>query len=90
MSAIHETFEYHLTPRGWVDGTAQLDLGNEEVVSPPEDRVATFEEDRYVGDVHSQIKVTWEQTWRAQDVDLEPLYAKFGRYPEGVAACFRK
>lgn len=84
MSASHETFEYHLTPHGWVEGTEHLDGGGAIERPVPEDRVASFVEEQHMGSVYSKLSVTWHQTWPEGKVDLTALYKKFGEHPKDV------
>jgi hypothetical protein len=90
MSASHESFEWHLTPEGWVAGSEFLDFGGRQLRATPEDRVATFVLDEHQGHALDPIRCTWSPQWIAPDTKLEPLYAKFGVHPAHVAQSLEK
>jgi hypothetical protein len=86
MSASNEWDEWHLTPEGWIQGSEKVDFAGVTERPTPEARIATFRHCSYMGSIHSKVQITWDEQWRREGVDLEPLYAKFGKYPKSVDA----
>lgn len=81
MSLSNEYFDWHLTPRGWVEGTSGYDFGPV-LVKPPSDRVLTVRHHDETPVVYRRIQ--WvEEIWRSDDERLvEKLVAQHGRVPE--------
>lgn len=90
MSASHETFEWHLTPDGWVAGSEFLDFGGKTIRSSPQNRIATFVLEEHQGHALDEMQSTWAQTWVQPDTDIDSLYEKFGMHPDYVANSLRK
>ncbi|MBM0106493.1 hypothetical protein JM946_17325 [Steroidobacter sp. S1-65] len=90
MSASHESFEWHLTPAGGVEGSEFLDFGGNVLRPTPEDRVATFVLDEHQCHALEKIQCTWSQTWIKADSNLAPLYEKYGMHPAHVAQSLEK
>lgn len=80
MSASNEWDEWHLTPKGWVEGTEKMDHATKEV-SPPANRVATFRFTAYLASAYSRMSYTWDETWRAAEAPVDALLKQFGKYP---------
>lgn len=85
MSASHESFEWHLTPEGWVAGSGFLDFGRKTIRSSPQNRVATFVLEEHQGHALAEMQSTWTQAWVQPGTDLDSLYEKFGMHPGYVA-----
>ncbi len=85
MSFSKERQEYHLTPRGWIEGTFDGGLlggGLKEVV-PPDDRVLTVECYDEMSSSFSQPHFYDRVSWTSEDTDkVESLKKKFGSRPD--------
>lgn len=80
MSASNEWEEWHLTPQGWMAGTAKTDFNRTDVI-PPENRVATFCYTEHLSSAFSKMESTWEKAWGTNDAEIEELLEKFGKFP---------
>ena len=85
MSLSKEWTERHLTPRGWEEGSTQIDFGGIKEKTPPPDRVLTF---RFTEERSSRFSKPdkWnEETWRSADSEaINELLTKFGPAPESL------
>lgn len=85
MALSKESQDYHLTPRGWVEGTFQGDaLGGSKVTDPPDDRVLTVRcydalASAYQKDSYFYGRVVWESD---DSERIEALQTKFGEHPD--------
>jgi hypothetical protein len=70
MADDHYQTEYHLTPSGWVIGTARFfgHVQGKELPRPP-DCVATFEHEIYQRSRWSGEERRWKRIWKAGHVD---------------------
>jgi hypothetical protein len=84
MSLSNDSWEWHLTPTGWVLGTERLDQFVE-YREIPEDRVLSGRFEETLEDAFSELKLTWEVIWAHTNVDPGPLLAKFGHKPRHIA-----
>lgn len=84
MSLTNDSWEWHLTPTGWVLGTERLDQFVEQRPTP-EDRVLSGRFEEKLEDAFSQLKLTWEVIWQDSDADVARLLEKFGEKPRHVA-----
>ncbi len=84
MSLTNDSWEWHLTPTGWVLGTEKLDQFVEER-EIPEDRVMSGRFEEKLEDAFSELQLTWEITWRNAEINPQPLLTKFGEKPRHVA-----
>jgi len=84
MSLTNDSWEWHLTPTGWVLGTERLDQFVEQRPTP-EDRVLSGRFEEKLEDAFSQLKLTWEVIWQDADADAAYLLEKFGEKPRHVA-----
>ena len=84
MSASHEWTEYHLTPRGWEQGSYQRDFAKRQDEPPPADRVLTKIYGERLSSMFSKKPELYEnETWRGTDADaIARLQRKFGTCPE--------
>ena len=83
MSASHEWTEWHLTRRGWEQGSSLIDFGAVQKKPPPDDRVATYTHDQYMGSIYSQLQKSTRRTWICDDQELvKRLTHKFGNCPD--------
>ena len=55
MSASHEWTEYHLTPRGWEQGSWKIDFGDVHKKDPPPNRFLTCVYHERLSSVFSQM-----------------------------------
>ncbi|WP_446744288.1 hypothetical protein [Silvibacterium acidisoli] len=82
MSASYEYQDYHLTPRGWENGSHREDGTGKTNVEPPPDRVMTtrWEETWNIGakDIKKRLDVTWKSDNKEA---IESLIAQFGDSP---------
>lgn len=84
MSLSSESFEYHLTPRGWVEGSEKLDFGVETPRETPQDRVLTLIRFEKIACFSCEMEVTEKELWRSDDQGLvRVLTRKFGPAPSG-------
>jgi hypothetical protein len=66
MAASNEHFTFHLTPRGWVEGSAEQPI--------PDDRVMTV--------TFSELDRSGHVEWRHHDEEMtKELIKKFGKVP---------
>ncbi len=84
MALTNDSWEWHLTPTGWVLGTERLDqfIEQREV---PTDRVLSGRFQETLEDAFSELQLTWEVFWRHDAIDPQPLLNKFGEKPRHVA-----
>ena len=84
MSLSKECQEYHLTPRGWVEGSFRGDvLGGTKEVAPPKDRVLTILCYDERTSIHSEPFFYDHVDWEAGDKDIiSQLQKKFGKRPD--------
>lgn len=84
MSISKERQDYHLTPRGWIEGSFKGDAfgGATEVPIPP-DRVLTIACYDELPAPHSKSKFYDRVVWEAEDKNLiEQLKKKWGERPD--------
>ena len=87
MSLSNEWFEYHLTRKGWVEGSEQLDLAGLREASVPEDRALTIRFCDRTASAFSKPERWRKVVWRSKDTELiESLTSKHGEIPEGFNA----
>lgn len=79
MSASNECFTWHLTPRGWEEGTEKLDFGTTERPVPA-DTVLTLEFHERMSSIYSPPERWIEVDVRNQQ-EAEDLKRKFGSIP---------
>lgn len=84
MPLSNDSWDWHLTPTGWVLGTERLDQFVERR-NTPEDRVLSGRFEETLEDACSELKLTWEVIWTNPGVDLANLLAKFGEKPRHIA-----
>lgn len=83
MSASNEYFTWHLTPRGWEEGTEKLDSGT--TTRPvPADTVLTLEFHERLSSVYSSFE-RWIETDFKNPKEAEVLKQKFGTRPREMA-----
>jgi hypothetical protein len=81
MSASNEWTEWHITPRGWEEGTCKTDTALNEV-TPPEDRVLTMKYCEFLSSRFSKADIGAEELWRGSDSSTtQSLLAQFGPCP---------
>lgn len=83
MAASIEWQEWHLTARGWVRGSYQLDFQKAQIVVPPEDRTLSV---RYTEEISHPFRPMRKRTqvlWRISDETLvRELLGQHGGCPE--------
>jgi len=80
MAASNEWFEYHLTKKGWVSGSAKLDSGLEEV-KPPKNRILTRRYSEYLAATYAPFKTWCNDMWEIDDKEKVNKYLKKYPYP---------
>ncbi len=83
MSLSKECYTYHLTPRGWVEGTFEADtLGSSRIKGTPKDRVLTiccYDEQT---SLHSKSFFYDKTVWESDDPNMvKKLTKKYGKKP---------
>lgn len=82
MVLSRERFDYHLTDRGWVEGTEQLDFGAGEEKPIPKNRVLTVCVHEEIPSIGAKEQRWCTVVWRDKDRSrLKKLLRKFGRHP---------
>jgi hypothetical protein len=82
MSLSSEWFYYHLTPRGWVEGTEQLDFGAGVERPVPDDRVMTVVFHESLSSIFSQPARSAYVEWRhSASRSIKRLQERFGAPP---------
>lgn len=81
MSASNEWTEWHLTPRGWEEGTCKTDTALNEV-TPPRDRFLTMKYQEFLSSTYSKADIGTKEIWRSSDgLAIENLLRQFGPCP---------
>jgi hypothetical protein len=63
---------YHLTPRGWVDGSVEsMWTDTNHSVEPPADRVETWEHKLYQASGYSREENSWQMVWSDSTTSAE-------------------
>lgn len=85
IAASNEWIEYHLTPRGWEEGSRKDDGQPIKERPIPPDRVKSAKDIEYqahgLADVEQSIEITFRSDDRAQ---VQALTEKFGSFAEYV------
>lgn len=85
MSLSDEWTEWHLTPRGWEEGSTQIDFGNRTNRPRPNDAVLSVKYREIVASMYSKCERTRHETWRSRDpTTVDALLAKYGECPESL------
>jgi hypothetical protein len=69
MSLSNEWHEYHLTPRGWEEGSEKLDFAGEKPRLIPPDRVLTLRFSDYQSCSFAKPDLSCKVVWRSKDED---------------------
>jgi len=80
MALSNEWFEYHLTKKGWILGSAKLDSGLEEV-KPPKNRILTRVYSEFLATRYSGFETSCSETWRIDNKKKVKKYLKKYPYP---------
>lgn len=78
MSYDSYTQEIHLTPRGWIEGTASY---NKEPVSRPSDAVETWRKKVEQSSGYTTEDIQWDLVWESETVGTEELAALHAKFP---------
>ena len=85
MSASNEWTEWHLTPRGWEEGTGKRDFGHHTEGMTPPDRILTCRYTEYLGSMGAEWERSTTEMWRSSDsAAVAELLKKYGPCPERV------
>ena len=84
MSLSKESQEYHLTPRGWIEGSFRGDvLGSSKDVGIPKDRVLTIACYDELPSVYSKPYFYDQVVWESEDKQaINHLKKKYGDKPD--------
>lgn len=89
MSASNEWFEYHLTPRGWFEGSDKLDFSGFTERQAPKDTFLTVCFSENVSFLHSALDLVCKVVWRSQDRSkIAELIKVFGKEPHPNSRAF--
>lgn len=85
MAIRKEWTEWHLTPRGWEQGSTRREGRGNEWRDEPADRLLSYQHIEIHGSAGQppaiQTKITTEETWRTKDpAALQRLEAALGQY----------
>lgn len=81
MSVSNEWTEWHLTLRGWEEGSTKTDAALKES-APPEDRVLIMKYHEYLSSRFSKADVGTKEVWSSSDtLSVTTLLAHFGKCP---------
>ena len=84
MPLSYEWTDYHLTERGWEEGSLKADGEGVTHIDPPEDRVLTIRKHERQGSPYGRMEVWSESVWESDDKDrVKKLVARFGSGPPG-------
>jgi hypothetical protein len=89
MAIRKEWTEWHLTPRGWEQGSTRREGRGNEWRDEPADRLLSYQHSEIHGSAGqpstSQPKINTEETWRTKDPaalkQLEAALARYGAAP---------
>jgi hypothetical protein len=82
MAASNEWTEWHLTPRGWEEGSSRLDSVGITHVEPPPDRVLTCQYQELLSSPYAGWEVNVTEEWRSGDEALiQQLLSQYGQCP---------
>jgi hypothetical protein len=85
MSASYEWTEWHLSPRGWEQGSCKIDFGDVHKKEPPHDRVRSCVYHETLSSVFSQMSRYVDETWRSNDeAKVNELLEEFGECPNSL------
>ena len=79
MSASNEYWTWHLTPKGWVEGTEKLDSGTTKR-PVPDDTVLTLEYHEYYASIHSSPD-RWIKSEVKNQAEADALKKEHGATP---------
>jgi hypothetical protein len=89
VSASNEYFDYHLTPRGWVDGDESKDFVGETKRSVPSDRELTVRFSERMSSVYSDMERNLRVIWHSGNrEEVSRLISNFGYPPHPYADKF--
>jgi len=83
MSADKSSQEWHLTIKGWTEGTYRIygDVQKPGIVEPPIDRVETLVREMYQSSGYSKEDITWKRLWKSPNCTEEYLLKLKTKYP---------
>jgi hypothetical protein len=85
MSLSHEWTDWHLTPRGWEEGSTEVDFGHVTEKEPPPDRVLTVRFTEKLTSPYSKMHTWHDEKWRSDDANaVKTLLDKFGPPPDSL------
>ena len=83
MSASNESWTWHLTPRGWEEGTEKLDSGTTKRPVPP-DTVLTLDYHERYSSIYSAPE-RWIETEIINQTESAILKKKYGSTPSEMS-----
>ncbi|MFL6439340.1 MAG: hypothetical protein ACJ71Q_17320 [Terriglobales bacterium] len=85
MSLSKEWTDWHLTPRGWEEGSTEVDFGHVTEKDPPPDRVLTSRFSEELSSAYSKMSRWHNERWRSPDEGaVKALLEKFGPPPSSL------
>lgn len=76
---------YHLTPRGWTEGSVDsMWTAHNRVVEPPADRVETWKHKLYQRSSYSLEENSWFMIWSSPDASAEERKALHEKFPHAL------
>ena len=84
MSASNEYWTWHLTPKGWVEGTEKLDSGTTER-PVPDDTVLTLEYHERYSSIYSSPE-RWIETEIINQAESDMLKRQYGSKPSQMGS----
>lgn len=81
MSADDFAEEFHLTPSGWMRGTTRFYGKITKKVSPPKDRVQTWNRHAVQSSAFSSEEVDWKILWSDESVSEASVARLLKKYP---------
>ncbi len=84
MAVDRVSWEHHLTPNGWVNGTHDSMFTGKEEVEPPADRVETWLEKTTQSDPHAPEVNSWYKIWTSPSAAVKERNALHEKFPHDL------
>jgi hypothetical protein len=81
MAYDRYSIEYHLTPRGWIEGTTTYFSATDHKAAPPFDRVETWLKDVEQSSGWSREDVSWSRIWQDSTKTAEEIKTLRAKFP---------
>ncbi|MBK9260235.1 MAG: hypothetical protein IPM54_10410 [Polyangiaceae bacterium] len=84
MAADRESYDMHLTSRGWIKGTSETGFGAAEVIPTPPDTVLTIQFNQNTSSIYSKPDYWVDVIFKSSDeTAIAALKERFGARPPG-------